>query len=161
MIEPLAAVDSGPLIGLARIGQLELLHRLTRKTIVPPAVWSEVTANAELPGAAAVMAASWIIQEEPDQQAAGALRILLGRGEAEAIALAQSLPGCLFLVDDARARRIAERMNIRCMGTLGLLRRAKECGMIDALRPFLEALQANGVYITQALADAVLRKVGE
>jgi len=161
MIESVVVVDSGPLIALARIGQLALLRRLSRKTIVPPAVWGEVTANAELPGAASVIAASWLIQEEPDQQAVGALRILLGRGEAEAIALAQSLPGSLLLVDDRRARRVAERMNIRRMGTVGLLRRARQCGMIDRLRPHLDALQASGVYVSQALTEAVLREVGE
>ena len=35
--------DSGPLIALAIIGQLEVLPRLYRRVIVPQTVWDEVT----------------------------------------------------------------------------------------------------------------------
>ena len=161
MIELLVVVDSGPLICLARIGQLNLLRALARQVVVPPAVWREVTDDAAAPGAAAVLAATWVTHESPDNVAVAALEILLDRGEAEAIALAQGHPGALLLVDDARARRVAERMNIRRMGTVGLLRRAKQLGLIPKLRPQLEALQANGIYIRQELVNAVLREVGE
>lgn len=35
--------DSGPLIALAIIGQLELLPRLYRRVLVPQTVWHEIT----------------------------------------------------------------------------------------------------------------------
>lgn len=43
--EPVIVADSSPLIGLARIGQLELLKRSGRRILVPPAVWDEVTVH--------------------------------------------------------------------------------------------------------------------
>lgn len=50
---------------------------------------------------------------------------------------------------------------MRRIGTVGLLRRARQAGLIDLLRPQLEALQANGIYIRQELIDAALAEVGE
>jgi uncharacterized protein len=43
MRDTVAVADSGPLICLARINQLELLPRLFAKILVPPEVWDEVT----------------------------------------------------------------------------------------------------------------------
>lgn len=45
--------DSGPLIALAIIGQLDLLPKLYQRIVAPPMVWEEVTVRgAGLPGAA-------------------------------------------------------------------------------------------------------------
>jgi len=64
-------------------------------------------------------------------------------------------------LDDARARRVAERFGIRRIGTLGILRRAKNAGLVEQVGPFARQLRANGIYIRQSLINAVLRDVGE
>lgn len=43
--------DTGPLIALTLIGELELLHRLYTRVVAPRAVIDEATAAADLPGA--------------------------------------------------------------------------------------------------------------
>ena len=43
MTEWVIVADSSPLIGLARIGQLEILHKLASRVVMPPAVQAEVT----------------------------------------------------------------------------------------------------------------------
>ena len=63
--------------------------------------------------------------------------------------------------DDSRARRVAERLRVRRIGTVGLLRRAKKAGMIDQLRPHLDSLKQHGIYLQQELVEAVLKDVGE
>ncbi len=163
MIEKTVIVaDSSPLIALAVIKQLALLPQLCSKIIVPPAVWDEVTVRGHgLPGADEVSQVTWIEIQTPKSEVVKPLTILVDRGEAEAIALASVLPDCTVLLDDARARRVAERLNLRRIGTVGLLRRAKQANLIDKLKPHLEALQQGGIYIRQELIDAVLREVGE
>ena len=161
MTEAIIVADSSPLIGLARIGQLELLRRLARRVVVPPAVWREVTEHAEAPGATVVANARWIEVEAPVATAVIPLTILVDRGEAEAMVLAGQHPGSLLLLDDAKARRVAEHMLLRRIGTVGLLRRAKQQGLITALRPQLEALLAHGIFIRPSIIDAVLKEVGE
>ncbi len=65
------------------------------------------------------------------------------------------------MLDDARARRVAERFGIRRIGTLGILRRAKKMGLIAKIKPCIEQLQENGIYISPKLSEAILRDVGE
>jgi predicted nucleic acid-binding protein len=162
MPESSLIVDSGPLIAFARIEQLALLPQLSSHIVIPPAVWHEVTIrSSNAPGAHEVRQLSWLEIQTPDALLVAPLTILLDQGEAEVIALAQTLSDSMVVLDDARARRVAERLNIARIGTVGLLRRAKRMGLIPLLRPQLEALQANGIYIRQALIDAVLKDVGE
>ena len=160
--ERVVIADSSPLIALARINQLNLLHHLASRVIVPPAVWSEVTVKApEAPGASVVREATWLEVLNPDRALVEALAILLDRGEAECIALAQTTTNSLLLLDDSRARRVGEQLSLRLIGTLGLLRRAKQAGLIEALRPQIEALQANNIFIHRTLIDRILEDVGE
>ena len=154
--------DSSPLISLAIIQQLELLPQLYRQVLVPPAVWEEVTVRGVgLPGAEAVSQLTWLEIQAPLQEQIEPLSILVDRGEAEAIALAQSIPGSIVLLDDARARRVAERMGIPRIGTIGILRRAKKAALIPEVKVYIELLRANGIYIHSSIIEAVLRDVGE
>ena len=154
--------DSSPLIALAIIGQLELLPKLYQRVVVPTMVWEEVTVHgAGLPGALAVSQLTWLETQAPAPELLQPLAILVDRGEAQVIALALSMPGSTVLLDDAQARRVAERFGVIRIGTLGILRRAKKTGLIGAIKPYLMQLQDNGIYIRKNLIDAVLRDVGE
>lgn len=160
--EEIIIADSSPLIGLARIGRLGLLAQIARHMVVPQAVHAEVTgARAEAPGAAEVAAQAWIEVREADRAVVAPLLILLGRGEAEAIALAQREPSAVLLMDDLRARKLAERLGLRRMGTVALLGQAKREGLIPKLKPALDALVANHIFIRQQLIDAALKEAGE
>jgi len=154
--------DSSPLISLAIIEQLELLPQLYERILLPPAVWYEVTVQgAGLPGAQAVSQVKWLEIQAPEPIILEPLSILVDRGEAEAIALAQSIPNSTILLDDAQARRVAERLGISRIGTLGILRRAKKAGLITEIKVYIEQLRTNGIYIRSSLIEAVLRDVGE
>jgi len=160
--EELIIADSSPLIGLARIGQLGLLPKLARRIVVPAAVHAEVTAaRANAPGAAEVAAQAWIEVQEADPVVVAPLLILVGRGEAEAIALAQRESAAVLLVDDLRARKLAQRLGLRRMGTVALLGQAKREGLIPKLKPALEALVAHGIFIRRELIDAALNEARE
>ncbi|WP_243714070.1 DUF3368 domain-containing protein [Nostoc sp. 106C] len=75
--------------------------------------------------------------------------------------MAQSIPDSTVLLDDAQARRVAERLGIRRIGTLGILRKAKKAGLIVEIKVYIEQLRINGIYIRPSLIDAILRDVGE
>ena len=130
--------------------------------VIPEKVWEEITvAGAGLPGASAISQLGWLILQKPSPELVRPLSILLDPGEAEAIALAMSLPHCTVLLDDAKARRVAERFGDNRIGTLGILRKAKKSGLIAAIKPFTVQLQSNGIYMRQSLIDAVLQDAGE
>jgi hypothetical protein len=92
MRESAAIADSGPLICLARINQLDLSPGLFSKILVPPEVWNEVTIRGkDHPGAPQTSQAKWLTIQAPDSQLVKPLSILVDAGEAEAIALAQTI----------------------------------------------------------------------
>lgn len=161
MTKPVIIADSSPLIALSFIEQLDLLKMLYRRTLIPPAVWDEVTVRGlGLSGAAAVARLDWLEIQAPNPAALKPLSILVDRGEAEAIALALEIPESTVLLDDSQARRVAERLGAQRIG-MGLLRRAKRLGLVEAIGPLIETLQSNGIYLRRELVEAVLRDAGE
>jgi uncharacterized protein len=154
--------DSSPLISLAIIEQLDLLPQLYQQILLPPAIWDEVTVQGVgLPGAQAVSQVTWLQIQEPNPVMLEPLSILVDRGEAEAIALAQAIPDSTVLLDDAQARRVAERLGIRRIGILGILRRAKKAGLITEVKVYIEQLRTQGIYIRASLIEASIRDSGK
>ncbi len=49
-LESLIIADASPLIGLAKIGRLGILHGLAREVWIPRAVWLEVTVGMQKGG---------------------------------------------------------------------------------------------------------------
>jgi predicted nucleic acid-binding protein len=92
-------VDSTPIIALALIGELELLHRLYGQVVIPPAVRRELLGGG--PGAigrAELRQAPWI-QVIPLQDSRRAEMLSdLDRGEADVIALAQEIDAGLVII---------------------------------------------------------------
>ncbi len=162
MSDRIIVADSGPLIALSRIGQLDLLRALFGRVQIPTAVWQEVTQGAAegRSGASEVRAAPWIDVVPVDATTAAGYALLVDDGEAEAIALARTADS-LLVIDDDRGRRLALRLGLRIKGTLGLLVLAKNRGLLDPIRPLLEALPQRGVHVSQRLIEIALREAGE
>ena len=86
----------------------------------------------------------------------------LDEGEAEAIALAREEEVLVVLLDEKDARRVARRLNLHVMGTVGLLIWARRVGAIASLREQLDTLRTLGrFHLSQAVCDEALRAVGE
>lgn len=157
--------DAGPLIGLARIGQLDLLRRLYGRVVVPPAVESELAIGSDRPGANALegaIRAGWIaVDTLANAGAFQDLLMLLGAGEAEAIALAQRRRARLLLVDDARGRRIARSRGVPVAGVAGVLLAAKIRQEVEAVGPILRELAAAGYRLAPRLLAQVRATAGE
>lgn len=151
--------DAGPLIYLAGAAKLELLPQLFERVVVPRVVYEEiVVAGAGLMGSAAVAAATWIeIEDAPPDDV---LAQTLDRGEAAAIPLAERLSATL-LCDDAAARAEARRRAIPVVGTLGVLRLAKDRGLLDRIRPVIETMRAAGMFVSEVLMHEVLTSAAE
>jgi predicted nucleic acid-binding protein len=143
-------VDSTCLIGLERIGRLDILQALFDPAIVPPEVAREFGASL-----------SWLKVVAPTNRAlVSALKMMLDDGEAEAIALASEL-GHRIVLDDLQARAAGKNLGLRVIGTIGILLKAKRAGIILALKPLLDDLELNGFYLGDALKGEALRLAGE
>lgn len=143
MISGLVVSNAGPLITLAKIHRSELLKDLFGHIVIPRAVFNEVVLRGTgEPGSEETKNASWIeTRLAVDDLSVSVLRESIDAGESEAIVLAQELGADLLLLDDALARRKAERLGLKVMGTLGVRLLAKEAGLLDAVKPALAELQ--------------------
>lgn len=98
-------------------------------------------------------ALDWITTRRPVSFAALPLATDLGPGEAEVLALALETKDAIAVLDDALARQAA--------GTLGLLLAAKRHGLVPAISPLLEQLDALGFRLAAHTRAAVLKLAGE
>jgi predicted nucleic acid-binding protein len=156
-------VDASCLITLAKIGRLNLVREFADQVVIPDAVYNEVVGRgAGRPGHAEVAQASWISRRTVrDHRVVDRLEIELGRGESEAIVLARELNADLVIIDDTRARQIAEVEGVRVVGLLGLLLTAKERGVLEAVKPILNEMIKVGFYIGDVVYRNVIRQARE
>lgn len=156
--------NTTPLIGLASIQRFNLLHQLFGTLHIAQAVYDEaVVAGREIGGAKQeVSSANWIITwQVKDQLAVEVLLDEIDRGEAETIVLARERNADWVLMDEKKGRRKLAQMNIPKIGTAGILLKAKQVGLLPAIRPDLEALRQQGFSISQAVIEAVLQYANE
>lgn len=85
----------------------------------------------------------------------------LGRGEREVLSLAMNRPSSLALLDDGLARQYAKRLKIGVTGTLGVLLKAKQSGLIVEVGPVLAALNQLGFRLSEETRLGVLRLAAE
>jgi predicted nucleic acid-binding protein len=156
-----AIVDAGPLIALARLDRLHLPDALFDEVIVAPAAMTESLRPYPRPEHHRLLHIER--RRHPGAVDTGALLgQSLGPGEAESIALAVMRPGATLVLDDRKARLVATRVfGLMVLGTAGLLVAAKRRGLIEAVRPRLEALDASGYFLGRELIEMIAASIGE
>ncbi len=161
---PVVVSDTGPLIALANIDRVELLRDLFGSILVPEAVYREVVeAGAGRPGAAELeRAQDWAHTVAPDPAPDALVFEELGLGESQTIAIGVQRRAHLVLLDDRRARRIAEiAYHLKVRGVAGVLVMAKRRGLIPEVRPLLVAMRSNGYFLSDRLVAGISKAVGE
>ena len=136
--------NTTPLIGLASIQRFDLLREIFGELIIAQAVYDEaVVAGREVGGAKReVSTAIWIRTiNVKDRLAVDVLLDELDIGEAETIVLARELGANWVLMDEKKGRRKLTQLGLQKIGTLGILLKAKQVGLIPALRPELDLLR--------------------
>ncbi len=149
MKEPIVA-DSTCLIGLERIGRLDVLPELFEPVFIPDEVANEFGVSL-----------SWLKVETPSNfSLVNALKLSVDNGEAEAIALALE-KNCKIILDDKQARSVAKKLSLEIVGTIGMFIRAKQNNLIDSLGTVLDELENNGFRMSKNLKAEALKIVGE
>ena len=144
-------IDSTRLIALERIDQLALIPQIFPSVIAPPGVQSEFG-----------VLLNWLtIRPVKNRVVVEALKTQIDDGEAQVIALALELENVLLILDDKKARRVAQQLGLKVIGTIGVLIDAKRKGVIPAIAPLLTALEKVNFRLTPALHYEALRLCDE
>jgi predicted nucleic acid-binding protein len=152
--------DTTPLIGLASIGRLNILQELFGEIYIPQAVYDETVTHGRTQGSAKhdVDNASWIhVERVRDRLAVNILLDEMDLGEVETIVLAGEMGAEWVLMDEKKGRRKLSQLNIPKIGTIGVLLKAKQIGIIPNLKHEIEGLQKIGFAISQMVIDEVLK----
>ncbi len=107
--------DSSSLIILSEMERWDLLQNIFDDIIIPGAVYQEVTAKRD------IKLPKFILVKSPeDNGLISTFKMLLDKGESEAIALAIELESDL-IIDEKKGRRIAIGQGINVIGLLGII----------------------------------------
>ncbi|MGF1576275.1 MAG: DUF3368 domain-containing protein [Cyanophyceae cyanobacterium] len=155
--------NATPLIAFARIGELALLQKVVGSLVIPAGVADEIMAyEQEKQGSIALAKEAWIqMKTVQSEQQIKLLMPTLDRGEAEVIVLSLESQAQLVLMDELTGRKVAESLNLKVTGSMGVLIRAKQLGQITTVEPYVQHMKQAGIYFSDRFIQAVLSQVGE
>lgn len=141
--------DTSYLIIFDSIDSLEILEKSYDEIITTPEVADEF--GKSLP--------RWIkIESVVDKKYQKLIEDQLDIGESSAIVLAVEKKNITVILDDLKARKLARQLGLRITGTLGIISRAKEIGVINKVKPFVEKLKKSNFWISEELIDNFLKR---
>ena len=147
-----AISDTSCLILLSRIDELNLLNLLFDDIFITHEIKKEF--GKKLP--------CWIKIKNPrDIHYQELLELEVDKGEASAIALSFDIDESIIILDDYKARKVADILNIKYTGTFGIILRAKKIGLINSVKPILEKIKATNFRFSEKLFEIVLREANE
>ncbi|HSN98540.1 MAG TPA: DUF3368 domain-containing protein [Candidatus Nanopelagicales bacterium] len=162
-LAPLVVSNTTPISNLIRIQRLPLLAQLFGQVVIPTQVAAELDRGEHVlgPWRQAPGASSIVVEAPLDGPFLRQLLVRLDDGEAAAIALATERRAPLLLMDELEGRRVAVYHGVKIAGTLAILLDAKRRGVVEQVRPLVDALERANFRISAALKAQVLADAGE
>jgi uncharacterized protein len=157
--------DTGPIIGLAKIGRLDLLRSLAGVVLIPPFVHKELfgkTGGEEAQIEEALKDFVKVASVDTIDSSAAAVLGELDEGERQAVALALLVgKDALLLIDNYAGRQAAKRLQVTFTGLVGLLLLAKERGLVAKVGPVIEELREAGYWLSDEIITIAKEMAGE
>lgn len=151
--------DTSALISLGHVNLISLITEIFGSLYIPGAVWKELM-NYDYPEFDLSIfkpLESCVIEVN----ARNHLSMVMDYGESESVILYEELKADFLLIDDNKARVIAESFGVNCIGSIGLLIKAKEKGLIRAVRPVFQDWLQNDRYFSSKLLNKILTDLDE
>jgi uncharacterized protein len=152
--------NATPIISLSCIEKIQILELLFTNIYIPFAVYNEIKKK-RLYGYNEVDEPFFIKKDITMKQFLNLLTRDLDQGESEAILLAKELNADILLIDERLGLQIAKNEKIDCIGTLTVLRLAKEKNIIQEGKPLLLDLKKKGRWYSDQLMEHFLKSIGE
>lgn len=155
-------VNSTPLIALAKANKLEILKEMYEHIIIPEAVYREVTEKDDIAAQRIEAAREWIEVRKVDSNLDRRMyRAKLHEGEVEVMLLAQEIGADVVIIDDGADRKTAEYLGLPLTGTLGVMIKAKQRGLLEAVMPVVQQMEQNGIFFSKELKEKIRKLSNE
>ena len=144
--------DTSCFIILSKIGELELLYKL----------YGQIITTLDIAEEFGEILPNWVtIEKVSDKYRQRILEMQIDKGESSAIALALEVPNCTLILDDFKARKIAQNLGLSFTGTIGIIIKAKLNGTIPSIKPYLEKIKETNFRISAEIELQALKEAGE
>ncbi|RLC09790.1 MAG: DUF3368 domain-containing protein [Deltaproteobacteria bacterium] len=155
--------NTGPLIGLAIIGHLDILDKIFDEVSVPETVNYEMLEGGSMnTGVASYRNSLWIQVRQLSDPLDPLLGNVLDAGEAAVIQLARECEADFVLIDERKGRKIARNIyNMSVIGTARILVEARHRGIIGSVREAIVGMRSGGYRIHDNILEFALRMAGE
>ena len=159
--------DTTPIISLIKINCLDLLRKLFGKVAIPEAVYRELTTNILFKNEADIIKSSNFLEivSVKNRKALEVLQVASGLddGESEAIILADELNSDVLIIDERKGRKVAEKLGIKIVGTIGVLLQAHNEKMITTVevKEYLNQLKNSNIRLSDLLIQEILSLLWE
>ncbi len=153
--------NTTPILSLLKIGQLHLLKDMYGEIIIPRAVFDEIEVGKNWKYYIDLNKEGWIKIQNVRDAVVLDLLLDLDRGEAEVIILANEINADLVILDETLGRRYAKQSNLNLTGTIGILLKAKQQGLIASVSHSLDELVKKGVWLSPKITQQVKELAGE
>lgn len=152
--------DSSALIALAAGNSLDFIDKLFTNFFIPNSVFTEIAIKEK-------RFSKLLIEKFQDKVKKVNIShyvitdLTIGIGELEAMALYKELNADKLLVDDKKARKIAIMNNISIVGSIGLIILAKKRKLVNNIKPILDNMRRENIYIKDNIYNIALKEVDE
>jgi len=147
--------NTTPILSLLKISKLDLLKELYEKVTIPFAVFQEIENGKEKQYYQDLTLLSWIEIAEIKNPESRAYFTDLDSGEAEVLILAKEQNADLVIMDEIMGRRFAKQLEFNLTGTIGILLKAKEKGLINSVSELLTELTEKGTWLNPKLISSI------
>ncbi len=147
--------DTTPILSLLKLGKLELLQSLYAKVIIPNEVFKEIERGRDKPYYVDLTMFDWISIIEISNVGSRSFFVDLDDGEAEVLVLAKEINADLVIMDELMGRRFARQLDYNLTGTIGVLLKAKQKGLVLSVNDLLLELTRKGTWISSKLIEKV------
>ena len=153
--------NTTPIISLLKLSCLDILKELYSEINIPSAVYNEIEMGRKKEYYQDLRKIEWI-KIKPIQNKQSVKYFLdLDAGEAEAIVLATEIGADLIILDEKLGRFHAKHADLKVTGTIGVLIKAKNAGLIKNVKPLLVELTKKEVWISDSLISEICKLTGE
>ena len=152
-------INTGPLISLGRVGAFSIVEQLPIHFITPRQVADEISAGKQANHP--VTLPDWVDVITLSAPLNPVVQQTLDAGEAAVIQLALERNLSDVCIDEWRGRRAAKSVGLRVTGSLGLLGRAKNLGLINDVRSWVDRLIEANAHYDSTLIRSFLEAMGE
>jgi predicted nucleic acid-binding protein len=155
-------INASPVILLSKAGLIHHVPTIARPFIIPEPVAAEIRQCREVD-----FAVKWIEGDGKQfihpaaKELAGLTQADIGPGERAVISWAAENSGFVAVLDDSEARRVARRLGVPILGTVGVILDLKTAGLVPEIKSHLLEIRRVGGYMSDELFNEALRRAGE